>query len=231
MTPLATASLESVIDALAEALFSQRPLPASVRIAAIRWIVGRQGLPGAYAGTFAPTEDDRKGGIRLFTGEVVRTGAGVGHLLGEEACRVLAALPKRDRATQAALDRAVANMTARIDESERTGAAAGTYCCGTCTVGYWRNLANGLFPRADQRLRGGLAHLATLHLADGTWRRFPFFYTSLALTEIGPARAGDELRHAAQRWRKILPRLEHSSAPFARRRSEIGRRVLAFGGN
>ncbi|HLP09158.1 MAG TPA: hypothetical protein VK178_13415 [Opitutaceae bacterium] len=231
MNPIATGNLESVIDALAEALFFQRPLPASERTAAIRWIVGRQGQPGAYADTFAPTAGDRENGIRLFTGEVVRSNVGIGHLLGEEACRVLAAAPKRDRATQAALDRAVASMTARIDGWERTGAVAGTYCCGTCTVGYWRNLANGLFPRADQRLRDGLAYLAKLRLSDGTWRLFPFFYTSLALTEIGPARASDELRHAAQRWRRILPRLEHSTAPFACRRAELGRRVLALGGN
>jgi hypothetical protein len=228
MDPIVTTSLESALDTLAEAQFFNRVLPAARRTAAVRWIARRQGLPGSYAGMFAPTEAERKSGIRLFTGEIVRSGAGVGHLLGEEACRVLAAVPKRDHATQAALDRAVAGMATRLEEAERDGAAAGTYCCGTCTAGYWRNLANGLLPRADERLRDGLAHLAKLRLSDGTWRRFPFFYTSLALTEIGAERAATELRHAAQRWRKLLPRLEKSAAPFAHRRAEIGRRVLAL---
>ncbi|MFT3828528.1 MAG: hypothetical protein QM691_02365 [Opitutaceae bacterium] len=231
MHPFATDSLASVIDALADAQFFREPLPAAQHDAAIRWLIGRQGLPGSYAGMFAPTEGDRAGGIRLFTGEVVRTGAGVGHLLGEEACRLLAALPARSYAAQNALDRAVAGMIARLEEAERCGQSTAIYCCGTCAAGYWRNLATGLFPRADERLRAGLAELAKLRLSDGTWRRYPFFYTSLALIEIGPGRAGAELRYAAQRWRKILPRLEKSTETLARRRAAIGRRVLAHSGD
>lgn len=220
-------SLESALATLAEAQFFETPLPAATRTEAVRWIVSRQGLPGSYAGMFAPTEDDLQG-IRLFTGEAVRSRAGIGHLLSEEACRILAALPKRDRVTQSALDRAVAAMTAQLDEFERRGCLPGTYCCGTCTTGYWRNLANGLFPRADSRLRSGLDHLREQRGGDGTWRRHPFFHTSLALTEIGPELAKAELQYAAMRWRKILPRLErHTEDTFARRRAAIGRRLLA----
>jgi len=228
MNPLSENSLETVLDGLAESFFYAHPLPAARRHAAARWIAARQGLPGSYAGMFAPTAEDL-GGIRLFTGEVVRSRAGIGHLLGEEACRILAALPKRDRATQAALDRAAAGMAAQLDEFERRGCTPGTYCCGTCTAGYWRNLANGLLPRADERLRSGLAQLRQQRMGDGTWSRYPFFYTSLALTEIGAKRAGAELRHAAKRWRALLPRLEKSGAPYAARRAEVGRRLLALG--
>lgn len=220
-------SLEFRLDTLAEAQFIGAPLPATARAAAVRWIVGRQGQPGSYADMFAPTADDLQG-IRLFTGEVVRSFAGIGHLLGEEACRVLAALPSRDRATQGALDRAVVGMAARLDEAERRGGPPGTYCCGTCTSGYWRNLANGLLPRAEARLRSGLDDLHEHRIGDGTWRRYPFFHTSLALTEIGPGLAKAELQYAAARWRRILTRLERrADDTFARRRAVIGRRLLA----
>lgn len=227
MSPLHRVSLESALATLAEAQFFETPLAAPVRTAAVRLIAGRQGLPGSYAGMFAPTDDDLQG-IRLFTGEVVRSRAGIGHLLGEEACRVLAALPKRDKATQDALDRAVAGMSVQLDEFERRGCLPGTYCCGTCTTGYWRNLANGLFPRAEARLRSGLDHLRQQRVGDGTWRRHPFFHTSLALIEIGPGLAKAELQYAAMRWRKILPRLEQRTGDiFARRRAKIGHQLLA----
>ena len=84
-----TSSLAATLDAVNEATFFDR-LPAKAqRREAARWIAARQGLRGSYAGMFAPTEKDFTGGIRLFTGERIATGAGVGHILGEEACRAL----------------------------------------------------------------------------------------------------------------------------------------------
>lgn len=226
MPPLSPTSLGSTVDALAEALFFHTKAPAAQLTAATRWIASRQGLPGSYAGMFAPTTSDARG-FRLFTGEMVRSRAGIGHLLGEEACRLLAALAPKDRSVRAALDQAVQGMAARLDEFEHRGCRPGTYCCGTCTAGYWRNLATGLLPRAAERLPSGLAQLRQQRTGDGTWRRYPFFYTSLALTEISPDLAGDELHYAAARWRRILPRLERAQSPFARRRAEVGRRLLA----
>lgn len=227
MNPMINDSLSGALDTLAEALFFLRPIPVARRKAITRWISSRQGLPGAYAGMFAPTELDRQG-FRLFTGEIVRSRAGTGHLLGEEACRILAALPLKDAPVQAALDRATQGMAARLDEFEHRGCLPGTYCCGTCTAGYWRNLANDLLPRANERLRSGLGQLRQHRLGDGTWRRYPFYYTSLALTEIGPERARAELIYAATHWRKILPRLQRTENPIARRRAEVGRRLLAL---
>lgn len=213
------------MDSLAEALFSKTPIPAARLAAAVRWIASRQGLPGAYAGMFAPTPRDAPG-IRLFTGETIRSRAGIGHLLGEEACRLLAALAPKDRQVRAALDRAVHGMAARLDEFERRGCTPGTYCCGTCTAGYWRNLANGLLPRPAERLASGLAQLRQQRAGDGTWARYPFYFTSLALTEIGPALARDEMQYAATRWRPLLPRLTRAESPYARRRAAVGQRLL-----
>jgi hypothetical protein len=168
-------------------------------------------------------------GFRLFTGEVVRSRAGIGHLLGEESCRLLALLCVDDVAVQAALARAIDGMRGRLAEAEARGQCTAVYCCGTCAAGYWRNLAQGMFPRADERLRTGLARLKQQRNPDGTWRRFPFYYTCLSLTEIGPGLAGAELRHAAKRWPAILSRLERQAEhdSLAARRVELGRRLLA----
>ena len=218
-------SLGSTLDSLSESLFFEENIPAAQRTAAAKWIARRQGLPGAYAGMFAPTERDARG-IRLFTGEPVRSRVGIAHQLGEESCRILTALRMKDRIVQAALRRAVEGMAARLAEAGRSGFDTGVYCCGTCSAGYWRNLALHLFPRAEERLRNGLRQLKQLRRGDGTWRRFPFYYTSLALTEIGPELARAEMQYAAARWRRILPRLAAAEDSIARRRAAVGRRLL-----
>jgi hypothetical protein len=218
-------SLGSTLDSLSESLFFTKNIPASQHTAAARWIAGRQGMPGAYAGMFAPTERDACG-IRLFTGEPVRSRVGIAHQLGEEGCRILTALQVKDRIIQAALSRAVQGMTARLAEADQRGYDTGVYCCGSCSAGYWRNLALHLFPRAEERLRKGLRQLKQLRRGDGTWRRFPFYYTSLALTEIGADLAKAEMRYAAARWRRILPRLAAAEDTIAQRRAAVGRRLL-----
>ena len=62
-------SLSQTVDAINAAQFSGHALPAAERSQAARWIVGRQGLPGAYGGTFAGFPSERSKGIVLFTGE------------------------------------------------------------------------------------------------------------------------------------------------------------------
>jgi hypothetical protein len=218
-------SLGATLDSLAESLFFGKNISAAQRAAAARWIAGRQGLPDAYAGMFAPTKQDALG-IRLFTGEPVHSRVGIAHQLGEEGCRILTALQVKDPIVQAALSRAVQGMAARLAEAQRRGHDTGVYCCGACSAGYWRNLALNLFPRAEERLHDGLRQLKQLRCGDGTWRRFPFFYTSLALTEIGPELAGAEMRYAAERWWIILPRLSAARSAVGVRRAAVGQRLL-----
>jgi hypothetical protein len=61
---------------------------------------------------FAPTPGDFDGGIRLFTGERISTGAATGHILGEEACRVLLLL---DDVSSGAIE-AVASASRSMDK-------------------------------------------------------------------------------------------------------------------
>ena len=218
-------SLGATLDSISESLFLAKNVPASQRTAAARWIAGRQGLPGSYAGMFAPTAKDALG-FRLFTGETVRSRVGIAHLLGEEGCRILSVLQVKDPPVQAALGRAIQGMATRLEDAERRGCDTGIYCCGTCSVGYWRNLALNLFPRAGERLREGLKGLRRLRRGDGTWRRFPFYYTCLTLTEIEGDLAKAEMQYAATRWRRILPRLSSVESSIARRRAAVGRRLL-----
>lgn len=218
-------SLCLTLDSVSEALFLKRQLPELQRVAVAKWIAKRQGLPGAYADTFAPTSKDTLG-IRLFTGEAVRTQAGLAHILGEESCRVLFLLDVKDPTVQACLSRAVCGLCARFEESEKRGQNPGLYCCGTCSAAYWRTLAIGLLPRAEERLRLGLDKLKDARAGAGKWGRFPFFYTCLALTEIGPDLAQGEMQYAAAYWQRNLKRLSLAEGQTSKRRAAVGQRLL-----
>jgi hypothetical protein len=111
-------SLASTVDAVSDALFFGRRIPTKEAHRVAEWLAARRGLPGSYAGMFAPTPRDRARGIRLFTGERITSGAATGHILGEEACRVLLLLDADIPAARAALARATRSMDKRLSRSE-----------------------------------------------------------------------------------------------------------------
>jgi len=106
-------------NAVGDALFFYTSIPGTDARDAAEWIAGRQGLPGSYAGMFAPTERDMRNGIRLFTGERITSGAATRHITGEEACRTLLLLNSDSSRVRAALDRAVTSIDARVAVSEK----------------------------------------------------------------------------------------------------------------
>jgi hypothetical protein len=218
-------SLSQTVDALNAAVFERRPLPAAERKQVARWIASRQGLPGAYAGTFAGFAAERIKGIVLFTGERISS-ASARHIVGEEACRALRLLDVRDRTVSAALDRACDGLMRCLERAaldpRRTN--PGLFCCGKCSVGLWRNLLSGSLNRQEERLRRGAGHLRSMRDGNGQWRRFPFWYTVLALGEMEVPEARRELRYAAP----VLERAAGSTARgiYARRRRELAVRAL-----
>jgi hypothetical protein len=221
-----TASLSETVDAINAAFFERRTLPAVERGTAAQWIAGRQGLPGAYADTFAGFPIERSKGIALFTGERIAS-ASARHILGEESSRALRRLRVRDANVTRALERAdegLMRCLARAAEHPRY-INAGLFCCGKCSVGLWRNLLAGGLDRNEERLNRGASHLRSMRDEGHQWRRFPFWYTVLALSEMDSTEARKELKHAA-------PALERAAAAalpparYARRRHELAVRTL-----
>jgi len=224
MTLLHRGSLATTLDVVNEAMFLGRTRGKAERLAAARWIAARQGLPGSYCGMFAPTARDLAGPIRLFTGEAVRTDAATRHILGEEACRALILLEVREPEVERALKRASAAMVERLYREGRR--PIGTYCCGTCSVSLWRHLAVGGLDQAARRLADGLRVLKVHRLGNSKWRRFPYYYTLLALSEIDSPAARAEMRYAAPGLERLLERAG-SGDKFARRRRALAERILA----
>lgn len=220
------ASLSLTVDALNAAQFAGRALPTSDRGTVARWIAARQGLPGAYGGTFAGFPAERSKGIVLFTGERIAS-ASARHILGEEASRVLRLLRVRDhsitRALQAA-DDGLLGCLARAAEGPR-GQNPGLFCCGKCSVGLWRNLLAGGLDRQEERLRRGALHLRSVRDGEHGWRRFPFWYAVLALSEMDGSEARAELQYAAPMLEAAASRAVPSTV-YARRRHELATRAL-----
>jgi hypothetical protein len=221
-----SSSLSETLDAIHAARFDGRGLAAAERGEAARWIAGRQGLPGAYADTFAGFPSERSKGIVLFTGERI-TSASARHILGEEASRALRQLRVRDSRVTRALEGADAGLMrclVRAAADPRNG-NPGLFCCGKCSVGLWRNLLAGGLDRHEERLTRGASHLRSMRDDEHQWRRFPFWYTVLALSEMDSTEARKELKHAAP----VLERAASAAVPsarYARRRHELAVRTL-----
>ncbi len=220
-------SLSRTVDAITAAIFDRHPLSTADRRHAARWIAARQGLPGAYGDTFAGFPAERETGIVLFTGERINS-ASARHILGEEASRVLRLLRVSDSVVTAALDRASEGLMRCLKRAAEDARHTnpGLYCCGKCSVGLWRNLVAGGLDRQEERLRRGAAHLRSMRDGDGQWKRFPFWYTVLALSEIDLPEASRELKYAARTLKREAER-PTPSANYARRRHEVAARALA----
>lgn len=237
MTLIAQSSLMDAIDHVNSAFFWGRPLSRHESVEIAREIADRQGLEGAYAGTFALTDDERSVGIRLFTGEPAQCAA-ARHIAGEEACRALLLLEPSEREPQLALTRASIRLMERLGGWERAPANRmagnpGTYCCGRCSVAMWRHVLAGGLDRREVRLTAGIRKLKEHRDGEGRWNVFPFWYTLSALVEIDDPReihgALAELRYAAPTLERFERR--HGAADgeseFLSRRRETARRLLA----
>jgi hypothetical protein len=223
---LHTDSLAKTVDAIDEAYFLDRPIAHDAREHIAHWIAARQGIEGAYGGLFAPTALDMQSELRLFTGEKITSNAGRAHVLGEEACRALVLLAVPD--TEDALNRAAAAMSRRLVENEtKWHKPLGHYCCTTCSVALWRNLAVGGLSHAEERLIGGMKLLSQRRDGAGRWTGFPFFYTLLALLDVHVLEARSELRYAGEACERFLDRKCHSDdGLYCTRRRLLAERVL-----
>ncbi len=217
-------SLIDFVDRANEELFFHRKL-SSASLGKLTDVIALQGLPGSYAGMFAIPEVDRQRDLHTFTGEVVKSNAARMHIIGEETCRILRLCGSSNAAVKSAYKHAIDNMSQRIHEADLSwGKPAGVYCCGTCTCSYWRNLAAGSFDKHKLRLKHGLQELKKMRQDNGRWRRYPFYYTLLAMSEIDQPVVKKEIEFAMPQIEKLLTRRDNS--PYAERRQTLLKRII-----
>jgi hypothetical protein len=86
-------------------------------------------------------------------------------------------------------------------------------------------VAGGL-SRRRERLAGGVAFLKEHRDGDGGWRRFPFHYTLLALSEMHGKSVVGEMQYAAPTLEHMLKRRGRGDRFDVRRRA-VAERILA----
>ena len=223
---LNTSSLADTIDQVNQALFFGDEIPYEERQRIAEWITGRQGLPRSYRGLFAPTDQDFRSDIRLFTGEKVTSDAAMRHILGEEACRVLRLLKVDSNVVKNSLMKATEMFLSAIYQNyENEPIASGFYCCGTCTPAFWRHLTSGGLDRQVERLQAGMKYLKKHRDGSGKWKRFPFYWTLLALGDINLSSAEEEVRYAAPAIERSLKR-NRTEEKYATRRRILMERLM-----
>jgi hypothetical protein len=213
-------SLARTIDAVNDIIFFGRSAAPTACEKVATWIAKRQGKPGSYANMFAPTSSDLMQGIRLFTGERVTSGASLRHISGEEACRVLILLNSRTRSVRSALEKATSGIMSRLGNPRKSD---GFFCCGTCDPALWRHIAAGGLRGAEKWLSYGLKTLTAHRSENGRWRRFPFFYTLLTLSEIDLPQAIREIKYAAPACERYLARTKATDQVRVRRQAVVER--------
>lgn len=218
-------SLADTLDAFNEVLFMGQSLAKNQRSELLGWIAGRQGVKGAYRGMFAPTPLDFRRGIRLFTGERVVSNAAIGHILGEEASRAVILLDGNSRQAREALKRSNRGIIRALMSCETPTRVRGFYCCGACTAALWRHLAVGGLNKSKKRLAAGLKILRKYRDGTGKWRRFPFYYTLLALSDLDNKLATAEIQYTAPICERLLKRTSTKNM-ITKRRKLLLERIL-----
>lgn len=197
MAILDTNSLVHTLDNINTSILLGETISPQAGLQAARWIASRQGEKGSYRGMFAPTEADFEQGIHVFTGETLVC-ASARHIMGEEAARAAWLLGRHDPDVRAAYDRATAWM------SEADLFQNGTFCCGRCTLAFWRHYWVGDFREKEALISRGLQAMKAERLGDGKWRRFPFYYAIYTLQELDLDAARSELMYAQPAMARAL---------------------------
>ena len=222
-------SMALSLDALNDSFLSGKKLTKSEKEAAAKWIARRQGLRFSYAGMPAPTDADYNDGVRVYTGEPAKSRASTSHILGEEACRALIILDVSNVFVEGALEKATLGMMGRLllPSGEPNPATMGEYCCGICSVAYWRHLSVGGLRKSKVRLAAGMELLKENRKGNGQWKRFPFYYTLLAISEVNLPSALEEMKYAAPVLERYLKRAAVEDV-YEQRRRALAERVLGI---
>jgi hypothetical protein len=217
---LVTSSLTETLDNINESLLFGEPISGEEGLQTARWIATRQGEQGSYRGMFAPTPNDFEEGIRLFTGERL-VSASARHIMGQEAARALWLLGSQENAL-----REVYKQVTQWMQDDATFRQSGRYCCGRCTLAYWRHYWVGDFPDKERFINLGLHEMQSRRTGDGRWQTYPFYYSIYTLVSLGLTAAREELSYARPAIKRYLR--HPGSDLFAKRRIRIFSQALAL---
>jgi hypothetical protein len=212
--------LVKTIDAVGARLASgESILPAECE-RVVEWLLGRQVASGRDGGMFVPSPGEYEAGVRLFTGERLRTRVATRNVLTLEAARILSALASERADVRKALSRTSVAMG--------HACFAASHCvigeCAHSSIAYMRGAASDRGGDHRKWIEDHLRVIRAHRDGKGRWKRFPFYYSLLALLEVGTPSANAELEYARPACRRVTGRAP--SDDYASRRRRILERVL-----
>jgi hypothetical protein len=216
---LDSTSLGKTLDNINEKILYGELITQEEGLEAAHWIASRQGEKGHYRYLFAPTSSDFEQGMKLFTGEKLLC-ASARHVMGQEAARAAWLLGSRDSTVRAAYDRATSWMQANPGFLE-----SGMYCCGRCSLAFWRHFWIGNFENKEASMIKGLQSMKDYRIGDGKWHRFPFFYAVYTLLDLDLEPAREELKYAQPVIERYLK--SSRSGAYSKRKVAILQKALA----
>ncbi len=218
-------SLSITLDRINERHFLGESFDRTEAERTLDWLAGRFGTDSAYAGTFGITEQDRQSKLYTFTGERLQS-ASLRHIHAEETCRAIILLNRRvgrDRLPE--LESATSMLLGCFVQAHARGRQYGTFCCGACTVSLWRHMAVGGLGDYARYLDEGVGVLMSHQDGAGAWRRFPFYYTLLALSEVDTPNSRRAMSYALPECERRLRTIRRNT-PFGTRRYRLLSRIL-----
>lgn len=213
-------SLYQTIDNVNEYLFYGNTISKKEAGDLIYWISSRLDTEYSYNKSFGVTSKDMKDKVFTFTGERLSSPASMRHIMAEETSRVLRQLSKITGKKVPAIMKSDKRLLMGVKATEAAGKPVGTFCCGPCTVGLWRNMAVGGLGSHSKKLTKGIEVLKKFRDGKGAWGRFPFYYTILALSEVNHPTAKNELNYAKDLINRKLNRI-NTKSKFSKRKRDL----------
>ncbi|GAP15526.1 hypothetical protein LARV_03316 [Longilinea arvoryzae] len=204
-----TATLAETLDRCNLAFFEGQPLTALERYELVREIA-------------ANLEREETDGLRLFTGEHVRTRFAMNAITCEESARAMILLDSPTVDGVMALEEARQRL---VGKCFTDGCTLGE--CAQAAVGWLRYLAVTDFADTQRRLEAGLKMVNGLRDGLGRWKGLPFYYTLLMLSEQDSPDARRELRYAASTCERLLS-MQAPDDVYGQRRRAVLERVLCL---
>lgn len=218
-------SLWDTVDHINHSYYFRESIPTKRKRELATWIADRMDEKEGYFGLFAPTPHDFENTVCTYTGEPVTSKAGKAHLLGEEALHSLVLLNVHNTHVDKAKEVAVNIIHDIMLQNEVEGKWCGFFCCGKCTVSYWRNLIHESIPFSRPRLMKGLEDLKSLRDGNGRWKRFPFYYTALSLGDMPTDMSKEEILYIKPTLER-LSRRSHKNDRYGIRKEYLIRTLL-----
>lgn len=218
-------SLYITVDNFNESHFYGQSITLNEAVRTIKWIQTRSDTKYSYAKGFGITEYDMKTNVYLFNGDKILTHASLRHIMAEEAGRTVRLLNKKIKTEIPELKIYENNLRKGIDHSENQGYPEGWFCCAPCTVALWRYMIAGGLKIYSNKLYKGLKILKTFRDGNGEWKRFPWYYLLLLLSELNHPLSKAEIKYSLKLSEKRLNTIK-TQTKFSERRKDLLSKIL-----